>query len=55
MLYYSILYGSMALSWLGYSMYIAYKGSTRKEPVDSNVREVPSIAVIFLFTLAFNS
>lgn len=51
--YYSSLYGPMALSWLGYSVYVAYKSTVHKEVADSYHREVPSVAVIVLFTLSF--
>src|SRR5690554_3088216 len=53
MFYYSSLYGPMALSWLGYSVYVAYRSTVHKEVTDSVHREVPSVAVIVLFTLSF--
>src|SRR5690606_13851127 len=42
MFYYSSLYGPMALSWLGYSVYVAYRSTVHKEVTDSVHREVPS-------------
>lgn len=53
LIYYTLLYGPMALSMLGYSVYVAYRGSMKKEKVKTDKRDIPSIAVIILFALSF--
>jgi AraC-like DNA-binding protein len=52
-LYYTCLYAPMALSWLGYPIYIAYQGTVNKEKEGTTKHNVLSIAIIILFTLAF--
>ncbi len=51
-IYYSLLYGSMALSWLGYSVWIIYKGSKEKDEISTEPKKLTSYAVIVLFALA---
>lgn len=53
LIYFAVLYGSMALSWLGYAVYVAYIGSSKKgSAVLGNKNLILTITVILL-TLSF--
>ncbi len=52
-LYYGLIYGSIAISWFSYSLYIFYKSTVERKPTKSNNLELTSIMMIILFMLSF--
>src|SRR5690606_36333747 len=51
--YLSFLYGSFALSWLGYAFWVGYKSTSLKHQEISINKVLPMIIVLILFALAF--